>query len=60
MPPSMRIANRAENAGYELKDIMEQTLDELRVAYRDFGTDSDESVDYPDYAAKVGRVGRRR
>ena len=51
----MRVAIGADHAGFELKDIIKQTLDELRVAYKDFGTDSDESVDYPDYAAKVGR-----
>ena len=52
----MRVAIGADHAGFELKDIIKQTLDELRVAYKDFGTDSDDSVDYPDYAARVGRV----
>ena len=52
----MRVAIGADHAGFELKEIIKQTLDELRVAYKDFGTDSDESVDYPDYAAKVGRA----
>ena len=52
----MRIAIGADHAGYELKELIKQTLDELRTPYRDFGADSDESVDYPDYAAKVGRA----
>ena len=52
----MRVAIGADHAGFELKDIIKQTLDELRVAYKDFGTESDDSVDYPDYAARVGRV----
>ena len=53
----MRVAIGADHAGFELKDIIKQTLDELRVAYKDFGSpDSDDSVDYPDYAARVGRV----
>ena len=52
----MRVAIGADHAGFELKEIIKQTLDELRVAYRDFGTESDESVDYPDYAAKVGKA----
>jgi ribose 5-phosphate isomerase B len=51
----MRIAIGADHAGYELKEIIKHTLDELRTPYRDFGTDSEESVDYPDFAAKVGR-----
>ena len=52
----MRIAIGADHAGFELKELIKHTLDELRTPYRDFGTDSDESVDYPDYAAKVGRA----
>jgi ribose 5-phosphate isomerase B len=52
----MRIAIGADHAGYELKELIKHTLDELRTPYRDFGTESDESVDYPDYAAKVGRA----
>ena len=51
----MRIAIGADHAGYELKEIIKHTLDELRMAYKDFGTDSDESVDYPDFAVKVAR-----
>ena len=52
----MRVAIGADHAGFELKETIKQTLDELQVAYKDFGTFSDESVDYPDYAAKVGRA----
>jgi ribose 5-phosphate isomerase B len=52
----MRVAIGADHAGFELKETIKLTLDELQIAYKDFGTFSDESVDYPDYAAKVGRV----
>src|SRR5689334_21323951 len=52
----MRVAIGADHAGFELKETIKQTLDELQIAYKDFGTFSDESVDYPDYAAKVGRA----
>jgi ribose 5-phosphate isomerase B len=52
----MRVVIGADHAGFELKEIIKETLDELRVAYKDVGTTSDESVDYPDYAAKVGRA----
>ena len=51
----MRIAIGADHAGFELKELIKHTLDELRIAYRDMGTESDESVDYPDYAEKVAR-----
>ena len=52
----MRVAIGADHAGFELKEPIKQTLDELQIAYKDFGTFSDESVDYPDYAAKIGRA----
>jgi ribose 5-phosphate isomerase B len=52
----MRVAIGADHAGFELKETIKLTLDELQIAYKDFGTFSDESVDYPDYAAKVGRA----
>ncbi len=51
----MRVAIGADHAGFELKELIKHTLDELRVAYKDVGTYSDDSVDYPDFAAKVGR-----
>jgi ribose 5-phosphate isomerase B len=48
-----KIALAADHAGYEEKEKIKQTLDELGVEYVDMGTDSCESVDYPDYARKV-------
>jgi ribose 5-phosphate isomerase B len=51
----MRVAIGADHAGFELKEAVKHTLDELRVSYKDFGTQSDEAVDYPDFAAPVAR-----
>ena len=51
----MRIALGADHAGVALKEHLKQLLDERGMSYRDFGTHSTESVDYPDYAALVGR-----
>jgi len=51
----MRIALGADHAGFHLKDALKRTLDELGVAYQDFGTGSAESVDYPDFAQAVAR-----
>lgn len=48
-----KIALAADHAGYEEKEKIKATLDELGVAYDDLGTDSCDSVDYPDYARKV-------
>jgi ribose 5-phosphate isomerase B len=49
----MRIALGADHAGFHLKDSLKRSLDELGVAYQDFGTTSAESVDYPDFAQAV-------
>jgi ribose 5-phosphate isomerase B len=48
-----KIALAADHAGYEEKEKLKSTLDELGVQYHDFGTVSTDSVDYPDYAKKV-------
>lgn len=49
-----RIALAADHAGFEEKEKIKSTLDRLGIEYDDLGTDSAESVDYPDYARKVG------
>jgi len=51
-----KIAIAADHAGYEEKERIKKTLDELGVEYNDFGTVSSDSVDYPDYARKVGEA----
>ena len=52
----MKIALGADHAGFEEKEHVKKTLDELGVEYKDFGTTSTESVDYPDFARKVGEA----
>lgn len=52
----MKIAIAADHAGYEEKEKIKSTLDEMGVEYNDLGTVSTESVDYPDYARKVGEA----
>ena len=47
------IALGCDHGGYELKKEIKQYLDENKLAYIDFGTDSTEAVDYPVYARKV-------
>ena len=51
-----KIALAADHAGYEEKEKLKKTLDELGISYEDFGTVSTDSVDYPDYARKVGEA----
>lgn len=52
----MRIAIGADHAGFEMKEELRELLADAGHAVLDLGTDSTESVDYPDYAAAVGRA----
>lgn len=52
----MRIALGSDHAGYGLKEIIRKYLDRKKVEYRDLGTHSEESVDYPDYARPVAEA----
>ena len=49
----MRVAVGADHAGVTLKTRVTRLLDERHLDYRDFGASSEDSVDYPDYAASV-------
>jgi ribose 5-phosphate isomerase RpiB len=55
-----RIALAADHAGFEEKEAIKATLDDLGVDYTDMGTDSPASVDYPDYAIKAAEAGCER
>jgi ribose 5-phosphate isomerase B len=50
----MRIAMGADHAGYELKNKIRDYLVKQGFEVQDEGTNSGDSVDYPDFAAKVG------
>lgn len=50
----MKIAIASDHAGFEEKERLKPLLDELGIQFEDLGTVSAESVDYPDYARKVG------
>jgi ribose 5-phosphate isomerase B len=55
----MKIVLGADHAGFELKNRIRQRLLEQGVAVEDIGTNSSDSVDYPDFARAVGeRVAR--
>jgi len=56
----MKIAIGADHAGFELKERIKHRLAREGFEVHDEGTNSTESVDYPDYARKVGeRVAQR-
>ena len=50
------IAVGCDHAGYELKKELIRHLEERGLEVTDFGTDSSESCDYPDYAKKVAKA----
>ena len=52
----MRIAIGADHAGYALKQHLVGTLRKLGHMVEDFGTMSEDPVDYPDICAAVGRA----
>lgn len=50
---SKKLALASDHAGCELKEEIKKFLPELGYSFQDFGSDSLESVDYPDYAKIV-------
>ncbi len=55
----MKIAVACDHGGFPLKETVLETLRELGHTPLDLGTNSLESVDYPDYAEKLGRAMQR-
>jgi ribose 5-phosphate isomerase B len=51
----MKIAVGADHAGFSLKERVREILSGKGHAVVDFGTNSPQSADYPDFAAAVGR-----
>lgn len=45
----------SDHAGYQLKEFVKQYLDEKGIPYKDYGTHSEESCDYPDYAHELAK-----
>lgn len=52
----MRIALASDHGGYRLKQAIAGYLEERGIEYKDFGTMSEVSVDYPDYALAVAQA----
>lgn len=50
------IALGSDQAAYGLKQVVKQHLDELGLAYRDFGSFNEEPCDYPVYGKAVARA----
>ncbi|HSC29308.1 MAG TPA: ribose 5-phosphate isomerase B [Vicinamibacterales bacterium] len=52
----MRIAIGADHAGFSLKEHLRETLRRLGHEVQDFGTRTEDPVDYPPICAEVGRA----
>ena len=52
----MKIALGCDHGGYELKQYIIRVLEKLGHTYEDFGCDSLDSCDYPDFGAAAARA----
>jgi ribose 5-phosphate isomerase B len=55
MSAGIRVALGADHGGFEAKEFIKKYLQTLGYTVLDQGTDSKQSVDYPDFALKVAR-----
>lgn len=52
----MKVAIGSDHAGYKIKEIIKNYLKRKKIEFKDFGTFSEESVDYPDFAYPVAKA----
>lgn len=52
----MKVAIGSDHAGIDLKKDLVSLLNEMKIECIDFGTDSPQSVDYPDFGEKVSKA----
>ncbi len=55
-----KVAIGADHGGFEMKEAVKKVLADLGCAYQDFGTNSTEPVDYPDFAHAVALAVSRK
>lgn len=53
---SKPVAIGADHAGFEYKEKIVELLQQKNIAYKDFGTYSNDSADYPDFAHPVANA----
>lgn len=51
----MKIGIGSDHGGYELKEYIKDFLEKEGIEYIDYGTNSLDSVDYPDYGVRVAQ-----
>lgn len=52
----MKVGLGSDHGGFKLKDQIKKHLEEQGIECIDYGTNSEDSVDYPEYGEKVGRA----
>ena len=52
----MKIGLGSDHGGFELKEYIKEHLESQGITYVDYGTNSLDSVDYPDYGRKVSEA----
>lgn len=60
MQSSTSVALGSDHAGYQLKERIREYLTAHKIPFEDFGTHSQDSVDYPDTAVRVANSVRDR
>lgn len=53
---NLNIAIGADHAGFQYKEVLKKHLQSVGYNIKDFGTDSEDSVDYPDFAHPLAEV----
>jgi ribose 5-phosphate isomerase B len=52
----MKIVLASDHGGYDLKEVIKNHLTEKGYEIMDLGTNTEESVDYPDYGVAAGEI----
>lgn len=52
----MKIAIGSDHAGFKLKEEIKKYLERQKIEYKDYGTNSEEACDYPDFAFPVAEA----
>ena len=52
----MKIALASDHGGYRLKEELKEFVTEMGHQFKDYGCESEESVDYPDLASSAARA----
>jgi len=52
----MKLGIGSDHGGFELKEYIKKHLEKLEIEYIDYGTNSTDSVDYPDYGKRVSEA----